>query len=100
VEPVRLLHHQRRLRDGLERASGALVIADGAVWIWRLADDRFPDARERLDFFHASEHLRAVAKELFGEDQVALKRWLRPLLRQLKRGAAVRVVKRLESILE
>src|SRR6185436_3224058 len=43
--------HAEAMRRGLGQAAGVLVIADGAVWIWRLADDRFPEARQRLDFY-------------------------------------------------
>jgi hypothetical protein len=39
------------LRRGLGQAAGALAIGDGAVWIWWLADDRFPQARQRRDFY-------------------------------------------------
>ena len=38
-----------------------LVIADGAVWIWSLVDDRFQDAVQRLDLWHANSYLWAVA---------------------------------------
>ena len=34
--------HAEALRRGLGQAAGALVIADGALWIWRLADDCWP----------------------------------------------------------
>jgi hypothetical protein len=33
-------------------------LGDGAVWIWRLADDRWPQARQRLDFYHFGQFLR------------------------------------------
>src|SRR6266478_3156445 len=78
------------LRRGLGQAAGALVIGDGAVWIWRLADDRFKDARQRLDYYHAVEHLAAVGRALFGEDQDQLKGWLRPLAQQLKNQSAIK----------
>src|SRR5262245_24758776 len=53
IEGLRTQLHAEALRRGLGQAAGALVIADGAVWIWRLADDRWPHARQRLDFYHA-----------------------------------------------
>src|SRR5271163_2896593 len=53
LDGLRAQLHAEALRRGLGQAAGALVIADGAVWIWRLADDRFKDARQRLDFYHA-----------------------------------------------
>src|SRR5262249_41403232 len=78
---------------------GALVIADGAVWIWRLADDRFGQARQRLDFYHAVQHLAAVGRALYGEDKDKLKSWLRPLVQQLKNGSSIKVIEQLEDIL-
>jgi len=92
--------HAEALRRGLGQAAGALVIADGAVWIWRLADDRFPQARQRLDFYHAVQHLAAVGRAIYGEDQQKLKNWLKPLVRQLKNQSAVKVIGKLEELLE
>ena len=69
------------------------------MWIWRLADDRFPPARQRLDFYHAVPHLAVVGRALFGEDKAKLKAWLRPLARQLKNESAVKVIRQLEEVL-
>jgi hypothetical protein len=91
--------HAEALRRGLGQAAGALVIGDGAVWIWRLADDRFKNARQRLDYYHAVQHLAAVGRALFGEDSIKLKSWLRPLAQQLKNRSAIKVVHQLEEIL-
>jgi hypothetical protein len=99
IEGLREQLYAEALRRGLGQAAGALVIGDGAVWIWRLADDRFKHARQRLDFYHAVQHLAAVGRALFGEDQTKLKAWLKPLVRQLKNESAVKVVEQLEEIL-
>lgn len=99
IDALREQLYAEALRRGLGQAAGALVIGDGAVWIWRLADDRFKDARQRLDFYHAVQHLAAVGRALFGEDQRKLKSWLKPLVRQLKNESAVKVVEQLEEIL-
>jgi hypothetical protein len=45
------------MRHGLAQAQEVLVIADGAVWIWNLVTDRFAEARQRLDPWHALQHL-------------------------------------------
>jgi hypothetical protein len=37
--------YREALARGLGQAQLVLVIADGALWIWNLAKDRFPDAR-------------------------------------------------------
>ena len=99
MDALREQLHAEALRRGLGQAAGALVIADGAVWIWRLADDRFPQARQRLDFYHAVQHLVAVGRALFGEDKVKFKAWLKPLVQQLKNHSAVKVIGQLEEAL-
>jgi hypothetical protein len=99
VDALREQLHAEALRRGLGQAAGALVIADGAAWIWRLADDRFKDACQRLDFYHAVQHLAAVGRALFGEDKDRLKGWLGPLVRQLKNQSSLKVVHCLEEIL-
>jgi hypothetical protein len=99
LDGLRQQMHAEALRRGLGQAASALVIADGAVWIWRLADDRWPAARQRLDFYHAVQHLAAVARALFGEDKAQLKAWLRPLVKQLKNESASKVIGQLEAVL-
>src|SRR6516162_2333863 len=46
IDALREQLHAEALRRGLGQAAGALIIADGALWIWRLADDRWPQARQ------------------------------------------------------
>ena len=99
IDGLREQLHAEALRRGLGQAAGVLVIGDGAMWIWRLADDRFGEARQRLDFYHAVQHLAAVGRALFAEDQAQLKSWLRPLAHQLKHQSSVKVVAQLEEIL-
>jgi hypothetical protein len=99
LDALREQLHAESLRRGLGQAASALVIGDGAVWIWRLADDRFPQAHQRLDFYHAVQHLSVVGRALFGEDKAKLKAWLQPLARQLKNQSAIKVIRRLEDAL-
>ena len=99
IAALREQMHAEALRRGLGQAASVLVIADGAVWIWRLADDRWPQARQRLDFYHAVQHLAAVGRALHGEDKVKLKTWLKPLVRQLKNQSALKVIRQLEEVL-
>src|SRR5580693_10717856 len=99
IDGLRQQLHAEALRRGLGQAAGVLVIGDGAVWIWRLADDRFQGARQRLDFYHAVQHVAAVGRVLFGENKDQLKGWLRPLVQQLKNQSALKVISQLEEIL-
>jgi hypothetical protein len=74
-------------------------IADGAVWIGRWADDRFPHAQPRLAFYHAVQHLAAVGRAVCGADAATWQAWLAPLPRQLKHAPAINGVHRLEEVL-
>jgi len=53
----------------------ALILADGAVWIWNLADEYVDQRIEVSDFYHAAEHLAAVATACF-PDSTEAATWL------------------------
>jgi hypothetical protein len=86
------------VRRGLGQAAHVLVVADGAVWIWRLVADRFGSAHQLLDYYHASQHLWAVATAVHGEGTRAARAWVEPLLAQLRDGPAAKVIRRLEQL--
>jgi hypothetical protein len=86
------------MRRGLGRANEVLIVADGAVWIWNLAGDRFPGARQRVDFYHVSQHLWAVAHTLHPEDPAAAQAWIEPLLAKLKADESCEVITELEQL--
>ena len=72
------------LQRGLTKAKSVLVLADGAIWIWNLAQNRFKDATQRVDYYHVCEHLWSVAHDLYGQTPQA-RQWVLPKLRWLKR---------------
>jgi hypothetical protein len=87
------------LRRGLCQAQVVYVVADGGVWIWNLVEDRLSGSVGVLDFYHASQHLWAVAHELYGQGEEA-RAWVAPLLHQLRHGEAGRVVGSLAELLD
>jgi len=58
-------------RRGLAMLRPALILADGAAWIWNLADEYVDQRIEVSDFYHAAEHLSAVAAACFPDPAVA-----------------------------
>jgi hypothetical protein len=88
------------MRQGLGQAQEVLVIADGAVWIWKLVADRFAAARQRLDPWHVLEHLWAVAHELHPADDAAAAAWLAPLKEKLLASQGVAVIAELDAVLK
>ena len=86
------------MRRGLGRANEVLIVADGVVWIWNLAGDRFPGTRQRVDFYHVSQHLWAVAHRLHPDDAGAARAWVEPLLSKLKAEESCAVITELEQL--
>ncbi|MCU0779403.1 MAG: ISKra4 family transposase [Akkermansiaceae bacterium] len=62
------------LRRGLALARIVIFLGDGAAWIWENARLFFPGAIQILDFYHAVEHLGALARALYGEGAFATAR--------------------------
>lgn len=84
LEVFEQLVYAEALRRGLAQAAEVLVIADGAIWIWNLVENRFRRATQRVDLYHVKQHLWSVARELYNQDTAQARLWLRPLFRQLK----------------
>jgi hypothetical protein len=91
------LYYEARAR-GLARAQRVLVIADGAVWIWNLFEDRFKDAVQRLDLYHANTYLWAVGNELHGKGSPEARQWVKPLLKQIRNDQVAKVITQLEEL--
>lgn len=53
------------LMRGLLHAKLAVVLGDGAHWIWNTAAMHFPHAVHIVDLYHAREHLYALLKLIF-----------------------------------
>lgn len=85
------------LRRGLNQAQRVYVVADGGVWIWNIVKDRFSDAVGVLDFYHASEHLWAVGRAMF-KDEEQCRAWVEPLLHSLAHGGEADVLSSLEDL--
>lgn len=72
-------------RRGSEHLRQLVFIGDGARWIWKLADQRFPAATQIVDLFHAREHLHELAAllEFIVADPAT---WLTDRLTELNKG--------------
>lgn len=86
-------------RRGWSRAKKKVVIGDGAVWIWNLADQHFPGAIQIVDLYHARQHLWELSAKLFPNQEPLRKRWMARRLEQLEAGKIEAVVKTLREFL-
>jgi hypothetical protein len=85
-------------RRGWEWATIKVVIGDGAVWIWNLADQHFAGAIQIVDLYHARQHLWKIAALLHPQDPVAKKRWMIPMQDLLDDGNIEPLVTHLREI--
>jgi hypothetical protein len=60
---------------GYQNARLRAFIADGAHWLWKLAEDYFPGAIQILDWYHLAEHVHKAAAVLFGEGSATAAAW-------------------------
>jgi hypothetical protein len=82
---------------GWSRAGKKVIIADGALWIWNIADREFPGAIQIVDLYHAREHLWVLAGKLFSTDDCQRKRWATGLQKTLDAGKIESLVGQLRS---
>lgn len=67
------------VQHDLPSARNRSVVADGALWIWDVAEDVCPDGHQVVDWFHAVEHLSEAAHALYPnpDDTAKRQRWLK-----------------------
>jgi hypothetical protein len=74
------------VRRGLHRAGKVVVLGDGAVWIWNLAQEHFYGTIEVVDIYHARSHIRQLAKLVYGLGTKKTNAWTQRCLDRLDEG--------------
>jgi hypothetical protein len=85
-------------RCGAGRAEQVVFLADGAACNWNLAADYFPTAIQIVDWYHAVQHLGAVAEAFFGSRTGPGHAWLAARKRELWEGEVARVRESIELL--
>jgi len=78
------------------QAADVAVVADGADWIWNLADDYFPDSTQIVDWYHATEYLAQAAEALYPHDADAARNWQQARRDDLFLGQTHKLIEPLE----
>jgi hypothetical protein len=70
------------------------VVADGAAWIWNVAEDVCPDGRQIVDWFHAVQHLTDAAAALYPDETEDKQRahWLKTYKEHLYMGRIHKII--------
>ncbi len=82
------LHREAVKRGyGTDKFERVQFLADGALAIWELQAELFPDAEVALDWYHVSEKLWAVAKCIHRKDHNKCAAWVKGQQRRLRNGS-------------
>ena len=74
-----------------------VVVADGAPWLWSLAELHFPDAIQVLDWYHLKARVCEVGEELYGADRDSYQQWTDRILDLLWQSRWKEAVQELEK---
>lgn len=82
------------VQHDLPTARNRSVVADGALWIWDIAEDVCPDGQQVVDWYHALEHLHKAANALYPNKQDTHKRerWVKTYKDHLYMGRIEKII--------
>jgi hypothetical protein len=84
-------------RTGFEETARSCITADGAAWIWNLADAHFPDSLQIVDYYHARQPLSLAAQALFPDQPARVNIWFHAHTDDLFEGALKPILADLEQ---
>ncbi len=79
-------------QSGLQRAKQVVILGDGALWIWKQAEEHFPGAVQIVDLYHAQEHVWQVARAVYGPQTEAAELWAKKACDLLVQGHIEKLV--------
>jgi hypothetical protein len=85
-------------RRGLDRAQKVIILGDGAVWIWNIADECFPFAIQIVDLYHASEYYWKVARAVLENNPKEMNHWAEKRRKELTEGDVNRVIQAIQKL--
>ena len=87
-------------RRGFDKAGRQVILGDGAVWIWNIAGELFPNAVQIIDLYHAKGTISNTAKEIFGTESDFGKQWGKERRDDLEAGRIDTILDKLEPFLK
>ena len=86
-------------RRGFDKAERQVIIGDGAIWIWNIADELFPAAVQIIDLYHAKGTISNTAREIFAIDSDHGKQWGKERRDELEAGRIDTILNKLQPFL-
>lgn len=86
------------IRNGYGQYETVIILGDGAVWIWNMCEELYPDAIQILDLFHLCENTYSYAKAIFKNDESKYKPWSDDIIEKLKESKIAEVMSILKPL--
>jgi hypothetical protein len=83
---------------GMMRAKQVIILADGAKWIWKLAEEQFPGAIQIVDEYHTRQHVWNVARAAFAAEADVRESWATTVIDKLTAGQVEEVIVAIERL--
>ena len=93
-DQVSLEAHRRQA----QAAELLVFLGDGAAWVWKTASIVFPKAIHILDWYHAMEHIWAVGRVRFKNNEKELWAWVKTREAELWDGQVEKVTEAIRAI--
>ena len=92
--------HAEAVKRGYLKAKKVAFTSDGADWIWDMATQRFKDAVQIVDFFHATEHLAGLCESIYPKRGTEYEAMLATRRSMLKRWGVNSMIRFFEDFAE
>jgi hypothetical protein len=97
VEPFAQALWACAVAHDIPTAKECSVTADGAAWIWNIAEDCFPESMQIVDWYHATQHLAQAALALYPDHEKQRHRWYKQRQHDLFQGRIHKITAPLEQ---
>lgn len=84
-------------RTGYGKIKRAVIIGDGAKWIWNMCEELFPDAVCILDLFHMKENIFEYARALYPNQEKNYTRWAKTVSYYIEIGQTKKALKKVND---
>lgn len=85
------------VRRGGMQADELVVLADGAHWIWNIAESHFAQATQIVDWYHASHYLWEAGNAIWPQPCEQRQEWVRSQVQALWEGRVEQVLVELQQ---
>ena len=97
VNEFKKLLFESAIKAGYGKVKKVVVLGDGAIWIWNMCKELFPDAICILDLFHMKEKIFDHAKLLFPNNEKKYKKWAETVSYYIETEQVKKALKKIEN---